>query len=574
MPAYLRTVIPVLLLLLPGCGTTPAPSPKTCAEATTPGSGSTNPRQAQVFKHLDPGGQVLLYMDIEGDAGRLAAQLDAVLAEVAKSDELKVDLSKVKATDLARLLGLDSVTALGLSSSRRGAAFHNRAFMLAPAPRRGLLQLFDGKPQPFAIPAWAPADADFVMEQNLRLKTLADLLLQVLEQTIGGTAWLKAQSVLHQPLGSSGLTPAQLIDTLDTRVYALLRIDESRPMPLKDSAAPVPYVELLLAADRLTPLFRWLVAQFGAHPRTRVRVDGPLETLELLLDKTDLPALYQPLLALDRQSGRVYFATDPALLQQCLTATPTGALQSSAEYRAATADLPATGHGLSFRSSRLMPKITRLLAKLTEGDAEAQSGMELLMMLLAPGDPAAAAVATSHADGLYFASNDSSSHKTTLLTLPYGNPAMIGILAAVAVPSFLKYIRKSKLAEAEARIGACAAAVRAGHTPPGRRGLPATLAVVCPQGIASPAQLSNDKAPLAYGPALAGYRALGWQITDKTEACFQYQREGGPAPTFICRAWTDLDTDGAPAIHTLTGRWDAGTKTWQLSPVTHTGDEY
>jgi len=79
------------------------------------------------------------------------------------------------------------------------------------------------------------------------------------------------------------------------------------------------------------------------------------------------------------------------------------------------------------------------LTSLGQKNDELKSMLGLVEALMPPRDVALAGCNGMLPDGLFFVSNSNSSHKVSLLTLAYANPWMIGILAAVAIPSFIGY---------------------------------------------------------------------------------------------------------------------------------------
>ncbi|MBN2493551.1 MAG: prepilin-type N-terminal cleavage/methylation domain-containing protein [Deltaproteobacteria bacterium] len=147
--------------------------------------------------------------------------------------------------------------------------------------------------------------------------------------------------------------------------------------------------------------------------------------------------------------------------------------------------------------------------------------------------------------------------------------AIIGILAAVAIPAFIDYIRKSKAAEVNENLDKCyKGGVDYFDKPHGRTNgttfssqLPATFGANfganyagganCSPGALTgqsdfvPASVFNQKTD-DRGLAL---REMGWVITEATYACYNYRcsnvRPTNNTDTFTCEAWTNIDDDGA-----------------------------
>jgi len=153
--------------------------------------------------------------------------------------------------------------------------------------------------------------------------------------------------------------------------------------------------------------------------------------------------------------------------------------------------------------------------------------------------------------------------------------AIIGILAAVAIPAFINYIRKSKASEVNENLDKCYKGSIDYYDKPQTRQdgttfssrLMADLSTVCPAG-GTPvgASLSGQSAYINWdGVAAAdrnGYKALNFIVRDAVYACYKYDvgtdlnpsanmasncstnGQANPA-AFQCTAWTDIDDDDA-----------------------------
>ncbi len=136
----------------------------------------------------------------------------------------------------------------------------------------------------------------------------------------------------------------------------------------------------------------------------------------------------------------------------------------------------------------------------------------------------------------------------------------IGMVAAVAIPAFMDYMKKSKKSEAsiqltalEKRLRAAAAADNA--LPKGKA--PLTPATSC---CGQPGNKCSD--PAAWQHPV--WQALDFSIDDPHLFRYSYESDG---TTFKATAVTDLDCDGIEIAYVLTGSVDAdGHVTSQLTP--------
>ncbi len=143
--------------------------------------------------------------------------------------------------------------------------------------------------------------------------------------------------------------------------------------------------------------------------------------------------------------------------------------------------------------------------------------------------------------------------------------AIIGILAAVAIPAFIDYIRKSKASEVNENLDKCYKGVVDYYDKPQALANGTTRSSVLPPD-------ANPLAPAAAGGCGGGslsgesnlitgaqynaepvYKAINWMITEAVYGCYKYtDNTAGAGPSdgnvaFTCEAWTDIDDDDAIA---------------------------
>ena len=141
--------------------------------------------------------------------------------------------------------------------------------------------------------------------------------------------------------------------------------------------------------------------------------------------------------------------------------------------------------------------------------------------------------------------------------------AIIGILAAVAIPAFMDYIKRSKKTEAALqlnklgknakRIYSETSSYFAGHAVP-------TPAKGAPGGCCG--GVNNHCAVDAKTWDTPEWKALDFQIDEPTLFYYEYT---GTANTYKATATGDLDCDGTEITYTLDGAAVAGNPTYQLT---------
>jgi hypothetical protein len=562
-----------LMLALGGCATQKAVNP--------------SPYFPDVAKHLDMGGEVFVYADVDGDLPVLADQLDQLIKRVGKGSP-ELHLERINARRILGQLGLDDLLALGLSSTKDGKVFHNKAFLQQRGPRRGLLLLTGAEPRDLEGIRQAPGDADLVFETDLKLKSLFDLGESILKD-VRGRDTKDLLDGLDEKIPGTSLTLRRTIEQLDTRLVCVLRVAVPEGLSLATDgngfAKPVA-LDLLIAIDHMAVLFdaiEGLLRPLPSKTPIKFSQDGDLRLMEMDVPVRGVTGL-RPVLAKDAKTGRVFLATSTAFVKEFLSdkAAAGRRLGDAPEFKTATSGFLKRANGLSYLSGAFFPKLARVLAAFGKADPTEQPGIDIFVSLLPEGGIPFASQQVNLPDGLYYASNSPYSHKTMLLPSLLVVPVAIGAALFPALQASSNARRTTVLSEYDARtmvseIEACSQAIvtltqqKHGADKAGRpkaraltpsEALPKTLPVVCP----NPRTSSTD-------PTVASYRALGWDIRDFHRGCYQYKREdrkGAPA-AFSCHAWTDRD-DVAPSHWSAQGTWDAEQGTWQITDPRKTAD--
>jgi protein-disulfide isomerase len=400
-----------------------------------------SPHYATVAKHLDVGGQALLFTDVDGDVAAGAAYLDKLI-ERARTSFPDFKLERVNTKRLVGQLGLDQVQAIGLSSSRDGQAFHNKAFFAYGRPRRGLLLMADTPPHESEVLRQAPADVDLVFESDLHLKSLASLI-ETIAVELGGKDGQELFAPLDEKLPMTQLSLRQVIERLDTRLLGVVRIDEQRSFAWPgEPKVAVPGFDVLLALDGMAVVFDAYAGLLRKLPNATATAEGDMEWIEVDAGIDGAPWL-KPVLAKNAKTGRLFLATSKAFAKEYLAEKPEGKrLAKAADWKRASARFLPKANGTTFVSGALLGKVERFVRPLAKNDKQAQAGIDVVMDLLpAPGMPYAAQQVNLD-DGVYSASYATMSHKSALLPALLAGPMVVaGAVAAVATSAYRKTAR-------------------------------------------------------------------------------------------------------------------------------------
>jgi prepilin-type N-terminal cleavage/methylation domain-containing protein len=143
--------------------------------------------------------------------------------------------------------------------------------------------------------------------------------------------------------------------------------------------------------------------------------------------------------------------------------------------------------------------------------------------------------------------------------------AIIGILAAIAIPAFSRYIKRSKTAEAVGHVNkmvqGSVAYYEADHNDvngvPVAKQFPGAVAAD-PTGLATCCAGVGGKCPGWPAPGNASMEAMSLSIGDPHYYVVRYQSAGtAAASTFTAQAIGDLDCDATLATFQRTGRISA-----------------
>jgi len=420
------------------------------AGCAAPITSHPSPYYANVVKHLDLGGEVFLYADIDGDLSAGAAYLDHVLERLGKASP-ELNLDRVNAKRLLDTLGLDRVLAVGLSSVQEEKIFHNKSFLQYGEPRRGLLLLTGAPPRELDLLHQTPGDVDVAFETDLKIKSVFDLV-EAIVQDVAGSQAKDLFASLDEKLAGTSLSIRQVIARLDTRLLGVLRVDPKRSfvVPSKGQDITLPGIDLLLGIDNLALVFDAYVGALGKVPGVTRGLDGDMEFVEMDVPLPGATGL-RPVLAKERKTGRLYLATSRGFIHEFLSdkTMTKKSLASAADFKKATLGFQGRCNGLSYLSGAFLTKVANVVRPLVKDDDKMKTGLDFFLELLPEAGIPFAAQQVNLPDGLFYLSNSTTSHKSTLFPALVSVPlAIAGAGAAVLASATKNYLRASKAATA------------------------------------------------------------------------------------------------------------------------------
>ncbi len=394
------------------------------------GAGERSGHFAAVNRHLELGGALYAFVDVDGDAARLGDALrglvDGVAADQPQAAFLRQDFRQILDD-----LGLTGVKAVGLSSVADPAGgYRNRCYFHLPEGRRGLLAGLGGPPAPFPNLQLAPADADLFCETELDLPAVYAALRAVTARVGGDTTAAALEAKLKALGNEAGFSAFDLVNRWKGRSTFIARFEPEGAIALPTpEAVQIPAVSFVLRFDGVAPALKDLLDRLPAFARTE---EGGVAFYAL---KPRQPvANWTPLLAIEGEA--LYFATSRGFLDACRGTGPR--LAQDPGFAAALGRLGKEGNGLTYLSPRFFTRLHELPELNRAASPELARTLALAVRNLPSPRQPLLALRTNLPDGILFRSALHSSLKEDLAMLAIYNPVTIGALVAVAAPAFQK----------------------------------------------------------------------------------------------------------------------------------------
>ena len=176
--------------------------------------------------------------------------------------------------------------------------------------------------------------------------------------------------------------------------------------------------------------------------------------------------------------------------------------------------------------------------------------------------------------------------------------AVVGILAAVAIPTYILQVRSSKISEVPINLNQCYTGVISYFNEAHSRDDGTTVSNALPTRMNRPLCPSDNNAnglttnldgstrtisPRLYNRAIGKkFSDIGFILTEATCACYSYDtnfqaaRGIRPATWFSCLAYTDVDDDNILAIWSKYAKYQRHTGSFQAGTVwrDNAGDDW
>lgn len=385
-----------------------------------------------VSEHLDLGGTLYGYVDVEGDVLKLTGALKNALTQMAAAQPQLAMVAQQDLDAIARMLGLTDIKAFGVSSVPDGTGFFkNRMYFHTGGERHGLMAGFGGKPGPLKHVGLAPADAAFYGEAEIDMAVVYKTIKDVVAKVAGEPAGNMLEASLRQAGQQAALSIIDLIYGLKGRSALVLRVDpeQSFRAPGPQGIA-LPAFSLVLCVDGVGQVVEPSLAQ---SPVLRRAEEGGA-TVYQLAQNLPIPGL-QPAIVID--GGTFYFTTALPFLRECRE-RKSGGLAEAAEFQKALAEVGAESNGISYISPRFFDGLRRIEALNPNLPAESKPMLAMMLGNLPKLDRPVVASRVNLDDGILVRAHMNRSFKQEAMMMSAYNPVTVGLLAAMAIPAFQK----------------------------------------------------------------------------------------------------------------------------------------
>ena len=435
--------------------------------------GTDKQRFDEVAGQLDLGGVLYGYVSVDGDLSGLAKFVNSFMSGLKEIDKgVSPHIMDVDVEALMKISGLDSISALGLSSIQTEQGFRNKVYLHSPNGLRGFLSMFGDEVKEFEVLQLAPSGTDFVVQQEVKLKTFYN---EVVLGAMGGSPdqggvmplgpqgmmmKMMVDGMMKQPMPPPfTFTGGKLINDLDTNIMVIIDGDPSKKLPVKleGNDLNMPKIQGAILVDNVGWLAEELIKMYEVEkaklgkksPRFEIIDNANWIGLKLSIeseafskrDRREIKqfGLQNAMIAHHRLSGKLIVSSSKEFATGLFSQKPK--LASDPVFLAKTKGLPRQGTAISYLSPVLMTELRNFIKEAIEAEHPPEKeykrddrfvALSMLDFFLPEGALGEAMVTTPTEDGLLSVGNSAYSHKSKIL-MGAAVPTLVGVGMFTAV---------------------------------------------------------------------------------------------------------------------------------------------
>lgn len=414
------------------------------AEKTDPAASKV--RFAEIIAELDQGGDALVVLNTEGMLQNLVSSLMELATQMGPPGQPgRIQEMIGKVDGFLKQQGFYALNGGGMSALPTGDGMHRvKAFLAvdSTATQSLLWQgLLGGEPKELTSVTYLPANtvmARVAVWNPAKLIKLVEAGVQEIGGDRAMTAFTGVKAMAGMQLGE-GLD--NLVKSLGSETFMAIQLSEKETveLPLPGGYAlprPALLVGIGVRDGSLMKVVETILTRGGEA--VKENVDGT--TILSMKAVAGSPIPWAPSIA--QHKGFLLLGSSVEVIKDAMNAQKSGnGLIASTTYREMFQAVPEKSNGMLYMSERLMRTVfdvQRKVAGMRQGGRRGAMGQALMFRLMgADADMRCGYVMVSKPNGVKLIGTSSTGGRELLMSFTL-NPAVVGIMAAVAVPSFVK----------------------------------------------------------------------------------------------------------------------------------------
>jgi hypothetical protein len=411
-----------------GCSKAPSTPPAATAASAVPlvAAAETSARFEAVNRHLELGGTLYGYVDLNGDAEKVASWIEQFAAQLQLPNSTRPPVTPEQLVPILRALRLEDLKAAGLSSVREpNGEFRNHAFLSTPEGRHGVMAVFGGAPGAPHHLRLAPKDADVYEELGFDVPALAAAIKQAIVGSQGEAAFDQVRRQAETTGAAAGVSSLGIVHALKGRMTLLLRSDPTKTITIPGAPPTViPRFALLIGLDGLGTALQPLLDRSPVLSRKEDN-GRPYYTpkIPLMIDGV------RPVFVVD--GADLYFGSDEFFTHECFNRPEGEGLATDWDYQRLIRELGPEVNTLIYVAPRLFT--TLRLMKDVPGAPKTgpfRAVANVMSQMQVPPRPLMA-VSQNLPDGILFRSRMDRSLKSQMIAGIVYNPLTLALLYQV-----------------------------------------------------------------------------------------------------------------------------------------------
>jgi len=424
----------------------------------------------EVTSHLDPGGNLYVYLSTEEWVNSLAGQIsqlrDFVNAVPGTSADDKQNSARLFDL-LARLVkqsGVEQISGFGMSSIALEKGLYRSKWMLHHyrGNESGFLWSAFGK-QPHALAGLdlLPANTAFAWFSDLDLPFLWAIVNNEIVQSGIVGAQQTLRDLRAQFLAMTGGDLDQSVASIGNECGLVVTLDESSAVnPRLRAAGQMPDIGFMLVCKVKNDTVFGLVDSALKANQFVIRTDRSDLRMRTMASPSPAGAVQQRI-SIARSGDYLFIASTDALIEAAVAvkAGRKAGLKSTDEFKKISQGMPEQGNSFTFRSQRIPQMIAGLQSQVLPSDPATNNPAQRQMLANLFGTPATAGtyqVTANTSEGWLSVGNSGQNPASTLFLLPTMAAALI--TGATAIPSLLRSRQAANEAAAVANLRTIATA--------------------------------------------------------------------------------------------------------------------